>query len=176
MVPFTMILHNVMPTLVLMAAHDQKSCSILLSSSWTNKCSCSINEATHITWCWCWSQGTSHDQNCHVASNGMVQLMTVGNMWHWHQHYCITFPKKLCRAFDVGFSFCWFNLEVGWFSLGQNISWSVDKLSSTSLDFIRSERELENMCSYGVYNAYWACWEVWKVRSLRRRGNWEMEN
>ena len=26
----------------------------------------------------------------------------------------------------------------------------VDKLSSTSVDFIRSERELENMCLYGV--------------------------
>ena len=26
----------------------------------------------------------------------------------------------------------------------------VDKRSSTSVDFIRSERELENMCLYGV--------------------------
>ena len=41
---------------------------------------------------------------------------------------------------DVGFSFCSFNLEVGWYSLEQNIWFEVlDKLSSTSVDFIRSE-------------------------------------
>ena len=33
--------------------------------------------------------------------------------------------------------------------LWNNISWSIDMLSSTSVDFIRSERELENMHLYG---------------------------
>ena len=35
----------------------------------------------------------------------------------------------------------------------------VDKLSSTSVDFIRSERELEKLCLYGVKHAYRACSE-----------------
>ena len=31
---------------------------------------------------------------------------------------------KGIQWFDVAFSFCWFNLEVGWYFLGQKISWS----------------------------------------------------
>ena len=31
---------------------------------------------------------------------------------------------RTCEKFNVDFSFCWFNLEVGWYSLEQNISWS----------------------------------------------------
>ena len=38
--------------------------------------------------------------------------------------------------------------------------WIVDKLSSATADFIRSERELENTHLYGAYNAYWACSEI----------------
>ena len=31
------------------------------------------------------------------------------------------FDTKASCSFDVGFSFCWFNLEVSWYSLEQNI-------------------------------------------------------
>ena len=47
---------------------------------------------------------------------------------------------------SVDFSYCWFNLvEVG-YSLEQYIGLKEDKLSSTTVDFIRSEGNLETKC------------------------------
>ena len=47
----------------------------------------------------------------------------------------------------------------------------VDKLSTTTVVFFRSERILKCMCLYGAKNAYWACsdayWEVLKVLKVR---------
>ena len=47
---------------------------------------------------------------------------------------------------DVDFSYCWFNLVEAWYSLEQYIGLKEDKLSSTTVDFIRSEGNLETKC------------------------------
>ena len=55
---------------------------------------------------------------------------------------------QFSAIYCVGFSFCWFNLEVGWYSLEQNIR--LKFLTSFHLllwDFIRSEGDLEYMYS-----------------------------
>ena len=55
--------------------------------------------------------------------------------------------------------------SVDWFLKQVDFLWNrtvvvvVDKLSSTSVDFIKSERELEKLHLYGVQQAYWACSE-----------------
>ena len=64
-------------------------------------------------------------------------------------HLCPTLDHV--RQFDVDFSFCWLNLEVSWYSLEQeHLVEVLDELSSTTVDFFRSERELEYMCLYAV--------------------------
>ena len=56
------------------------------------------------------------------------------------------------------------HLEASWFSVEQNSCLVVDKLSSTSVDFIRSERELKKtvlIWSLTVsLSMLRACWEV----------------
>ena len=49
---------------------------------------------------------------------------------------------------DVDFSYCWLNLEVKLYSLEQYIGLIEDKLSSTTVDFFRSEGYLETKCFY----------------------------
>ena len=49
---------------------------------------------------------------------------------------------------DVDFSYCWLNLVEAWYSLEQYIGLKEDKLSSTTMDFIRSEGNLETKCLY----------------------------
>ena len=41
-------------------------------------------------------------------------------------------------------------IVASWFSLEQNWCWFEDKLSSTTVDFIRSERKLKNSTLYGM--------------------------
>ena len=48
----------------------------------------------------------------------------------------------------VDFSYCWFNLVEVWYSLEQYIGLKEDKLSSTTVDFIRSEGNLETKRLY----------------------------
>ena len=49
---------------------------------------------------------------------------------------------------SVDFSYCWINLVEAWCSLEQYIGLKEDKLSSTTVDFIRSEGNLETKCLY----------------------------
>ena len=49
---------------------------------------------------------------------------------------------------SVDFSYCWFNLVEVWYSLEQYIGLKEDKLSSTTVDFIRSEGNLETKRLY----------------------------
>ena len=49
---------------------------------------------------------------------------------------------------SVDFSYCWINLVEAWYSLEQYIGLKEDKLSSTTVDFIRSEGNLETKCLY----------------------------
>ena len=49
---------------------------------------------------------------------------------------------------SVDFSYCWINLLEAWYSLEQYIGLKEDKLSSTTVDFIRSEGNLETKCLY----------------------------
>ena len=51
---------------------------------------------------------------------------------------------------DVDFSYCWLNLEVKLYSLEQYIGLIEDKLSSTTVDFFRSEGYLETKCLYWI--------------------------
>ena len=58
--------------------------------------------------------------------------------------------KKFRNYFDVDFSYCWLNLEVKLYSLEQYIGLIEDKLSSTTVDFFRSEGYLETKCLYWI--------------------------
>ena len=49
---------------------------------------------------------------------------------------------------SVDFSYCWFNLVEVWYSLEQYIGLKEDKLSSTTVDFLRSEGNLETKHLY----------------------------
>ena len=49
---------------------------------------------------------------------------------------------------SVDFSYCWINLVEVWYSLEQYIGLKEDKLSSTTVDFIRSEGNLETKHLY----------------------------
>ena len=49
---------------------------------------------------------------------------------------------------SVDFSYCWINLVEAWYSLEQYIGLKEDKLSSTTVDFIRSEGNLETKRLY----------------------------
>ena len=49
---------------------------------------------------------------------------------------------------SVDFSCCWINLVEAWYSLEQYIGLKEDKLSSTTVDFIRSEGNLETKHLY----------------------------
>ena len=87
------------------------------------------------------------------------------------------------RFLDVGFSFCCSNCR-SWFSLEQNCRFIEDKLSSTTVDFIRSEGIAERQhliwipnfpllsLSYtfhtpiGSGHAQWACHSPYKVLSF----------
>ena len=53
-------------------------------------------------------------------------------------------------SLDVDFSYCWLNLEVKLYSLEQYIGLIEDKLSSTTVDFFRSEGYLETKCLYWI--------------------------
>ena len=55
--------------------------------------------------------------------------------------------KQLYRL-SVDFSYCWINLVEAWYSLEQYIGLKEDKLSSTTVDFIRSEGNLETKHLY----------------------------
>ena len=57
-------------------------------------------------------------------------------------------PWKNTLFLDVDFSYCWLNLEVKLYSLEQYIGLIEDKLSSTTVDFFRSEGYLETKCLY----------------------------
>ena len=61
-----------------------------------------------------------------------------------------TFRQTLQTAIhlDVDFSYCWLNLVEAWYSLEQYIGLKEDKLSSTTVDFIRSEGNLETKHLY----------------------------
>ena len=59
-------------------------------------------------------------------------------------HHIIIVPLWL----DVDFSYCWLNLVEAWYSLEQYIGLKEDKLSSTTVDFIRSEGNLETKRLY----------------------------
>ena len=52
------------------------------------------------------------------------------------------------RDLSVDFSYCWINLVEVWYSLEQYIGLKEDKLSSTTVDFTRSEGNLETKCLY----------------------------
>ena len=54
------------------------------------------------------------------------------------------------RELDVDFSYCWLNLEVKLYSLEQYMDLIEDKLSSTTVDFFRSEGYLETKCLYWI--------------------------
>ena len=49
---------------------------------------------------------------------------------------------------SVDFSYCWISLVEVWYSLEQYIGLKEDKLSSTTVDFIRSEGNLETKRLY----------------------------
>ena len=49
---------------------------------------------------------------------------------------------------DEDFSYCWLNLVEAWYSLEEYIGLKEDKLSSTTVDFIRSEGNLETKHLY----------------------------
>ena len=51
--------------------------------------------------------------------------------------------EKIKYQLDVDFSYCWLNLVEAWYSLEQYIGLKEDKLSSTTVDFIRSGGNLE---------------------------------
>ena len=59
---------------------------------------------------------------------------------YWHQ--------QLDEQLSVDFSYCWINLVEAWYSLEQYIGLKEDKLSSTTVDFIRSEGNLETKRLY----------------------------
>ena len=54
------------------------------------------------------------------------------------------------RKLDVDFSYCWLNLEVKLYSLEQYIGLIEDKLSSTTVNFFRSEGYLELSAYIGL--------------------------
>ena len=56
--------------------------------------------------------------------------------------------KYISGLLSVDFSYCWVNLVEAWYSLEQYIGLKEDKLSSTTVDFIRSEGNLETKCLY----------------------------
>ena len=56
--------------------------------------------------------------------------------------------NEISKMLDVDFSYCWLNLVEAWYSLEQYIGLKEDKLSSTTVDFIRSEGNLETKCLY----------------------------
>ena len=60
--------------------------------------------------------------------------------------YCLSLESKLVLSVD--FSYCWINLVEAWYSLEQYIGLKEDKLSSTTVDFIRSEWNLETKRLY----------------------------
>ena len=56
--------------------------------------------------------------------------------------------QRYLNQLDVDFSYCWLNLVEAWYSLEQYIGLKEDKLSSTTVDFIRSEGNLETKGLY----------------------------
>ena len=56
--------------------------------------------------------------------------------------------KSKWLELSVDFSYCWINLVEAWYSLEQYIGLKEDKLSSTTVDFIRSEGSLETKRLY----------------------------
>ena len=61
--------------------------------------------------------------------------------------------KDMLMFLSVDFSYCWINLVEAWYSLEQYIGLKEDKLSSTTVDFIRSEGNLETKHLY-LLNQY----------------------
>ena len=73
----------------------------------------------------------------------------------WEKIYASPcFDLLICSILDfnawlsVDFSYCWINLVEAWYSLEQYIGLKEDKLSSTTVDFIRSEGNLETKRLY----------------------------
>ena len=62
----------------------------------------------------------------------------------------------------VDFSYCWLNLVEAWYSLEQYIGLKEDKLSSTTVDFIRSEGNLETKHLYWFSKSK-MCWNCKKL-------------
>ena len=62
---------------------------------------------------------------------------------YWHY-----IKIKIIPFLSVDFSYCWINLVEAWYSLEQYIGLKEDKLSSTTVDFIRSEGNLETKRLY----------------------------
>ena len=62
-------------------------------------------------------------------------------------NYLITMPIYQARSEEIGDSLI-DNLVEAWYSLEQYIGLKEDKLSSTTLDFISSEGNLETKCLY----------------------------
>ena len=82
--------------------------------------------------------------------------------WIWCQTasgiYCGVRGSNILRFIYAGFSFYWSNCR-SWFSLEQNCRFIEDKLSSTTVDFIRSEGLPKNNTLYGEWQVHWACSE-----------------
>ena len=64
----------------------------------------------------------------------------------WSQQKLVC--AKITFTLSVDFSYCWINLVEAWYSLEQYIGLKEDKLSSTTVDFIRSEGNLETKRLY----------------------------
>ena len=67
---------------------------------------------------------------------------------HWYIMGMLIIITLGMLYFDVDFSYCWLNLVEAWYSLEQYIGLKEDKLSSTTVDFIRSEGNLETKHLY----------------------------
>ena len=93
----------------------------------------------------------------------MLQLCTnLSHIIHKDINWCWRWPVNLYNnhltwftylynnnfQLSVDFSYCWFNLVEVWYSLEQYIGLKEDKLSSTTVDFIRSEGNLETKHLY----------------------------
>ena len=90
-----------------------------------------------------------------------LPITSHGNMWTLmaiclHTSHIFVVPmwgnsaEKCSTGLDVDFSYCWLNLEVKLYSLEQYIGLIEDKLSSTTVDFFRSEGYLETKCLYWI--------------------------
>ena len=82
--------------------------------------------------------------------NDITMYATAIDKWYLNMFYIkqLHYNSKYQNILSVDFSYCWFNLVEVWYSLEQYIGLKEDKLSSTTVDFIRSEGNLETKCLY----------------------------